>query len=141
MNHRIAPQSLHSGLQLPPWTDRPVSRTDIVRYQGASGDFDAAHHDDEHARRYGFPGAFSLGLLHAGILAGYAVRHFGAGNVRRYRIRFKGVIAIGAVLTYRGTVIGTREVDGVRLVDLELSCEDTDGRVVVAAEATFVVES
>jgi len=125
------------GLELEPWVDRAVTRTDIVRYQGASGDFDAAHHDDEHARSFGYPGVFSLGLLHAGILATYATRHFGVDCIRRYKVRFRDVVALGEVLTYRARVARKFERDGERIVELELSCERPDGRAVVQGDAAF----
>jgi acyl dehydratase len=125
------------GLELEPWVDRAVTRTDIVRYQGASGDFDAAHHDDGHARSFGYEGVFSLGLLHAGILSSYAVRHLGVDRIRRYKVRFKAVIALGEMLTYRGKVIKRYEQDGERLADFEFSCERPDGKSVVLGEATF----
>jgi acyl dehydratase len=130
-------QDVTAGLELEPWVDRAVTRTDIVRYQGASGDFDAAHHDDEHARSFGYEGVFSLGLLHGGILATYAVRHFGVDRIRRYKIRFKDVIALGEILTYRGKVTKCYERDGERLAEVELSCERADGKPVVQGEATF----
>ena len=46
-----------------------MTMTDIVRYQGASGDMNPMHHDDELARSAGYPEAFSVGMLSAGYLA------------------------------------------------------------------------
>jgi acyl dehydratase len=40
--------------------------TDVVRYQGASGDMNPMHHDDELARGAGYPEAFGVGMLGAG---------------------------------------------------------------------------
>ena len=54
---------ISAGQALPPRERRPVTRSDIVKYQGASGDFDAAHHDDDHARSFGFPGADEMGNM------------------------------------------------------------------------------
>jgi acyl dehydratase len=125
------------GLELKPWVDRAISRTDIVRYQGASGDFDAAHHDDAHARSFGYEGVFSLGLLHAGILSGFAIRHFGVDTIRRFKVRFKDVIALGEVLTYRGKIIKKYEEGTSRFADVELVCEHENGKPAVQGEATF----
>jgi acyl dehydratase len=111
-----------------------------VRYQGASGDFDAAHHDDAHARKFGFEGVFSLGLLHAGIMSGYAVRHFGVENIRKYRVRFKDIVHVGDVLTYRGTITRKRQAGRHRLVDVDLVCERAGSKPVIVGEATFVIE-
>ena len=129
---------ISEGQVLEPFTDTPVTRTEIVRYQGASGDFDPAHHDDEHARSSGYDGVFSLGLLHAGVLSIYAVKKFGAENIRRFRVRFRDVVWLGDELTYSGTVTKKYEVDGERRVDLDLACSRGD-RAVIKGDATFVV--
>ena len=131
-------EEIREGQDLAPFTDRPVTRTDIVRYQGASGDLDAAHHDDEHAQSFGYDGVFSLGLLHAGTLSVYAVKLFGAGNIRRYSVQFRDVVWLGDELTYSGTVTRKYEADGERRVDLALACSRGD-RAVIRGEATFVV--
>jgi acyl dehydratase len=130
---------IEEGMHCQPFVDEPVTRTDIVRYQGASGDFDAAHHDDEHARRFGFRGVFSLGMLHGGILASYACGLFGLENIRRYRLRFRDIIWPGDTLTYIARVVRKYEESGERRIDLELSCQRSEVDVPIRAEATFVV--
>src|SRR6267143_622023 len=122
-----------------PLVDEPVTRTDIVRYQGASGDFDAAHHDDDHARKFGFRCVFSLGMLHGGILASYACELFGPQNIRRYRMRFRDIIWVGDRLTYTAKVTRKYEESGELRIDLDLRCQRTPDDVPIKAEATFVV--
>jgi acyl dehydratase len=77
----------------------PISRTDIVRYVGASGDFNPIHHDEEFAQTAGFPTVFSVGMLQAGLLATYATDWLGARNLRRYVMRFKEQVWPGDELT------------------------------------------
>ena len=130
---------LKEGQAINPFTLPPVSRTDIVKYQGASGDFDAAHHDDAHARRFGYPGVFSLGMLHGGILGNYATSLFGAENIRRFRVRFRDIVYPGDELSYSGTIARKREEQGLRLVEVDLTCAKSDGSVAVSGNAVFVV--
>lgn len=92
-----------AGDVLPSFVDRPLSRTDIVAYQGASGDLNPIHHDDDHARAAGFAGAFSVGMLHAGILASYLGDLFGAAQITAFAVQFREVAWPGDVLTYGGT--------------------------------------
>jgi acyl dehydratase len=128
------------GTELTPWVAPPVTRTDIVRYQGASGDFDAAHHDDAHAQRFGYPGVFSLGMLHAGMLAGWLANYCPPDRIRRFHARFGAVVYPGDVLSYKGRVEQVRiEKDG-RWADLELACERRDGVVVTRAWASVLIE-
>src|SRR5690606_2000410 len=67
----------------------PLTTQMLVRYSGASGDFNPMHYDDVQARGAGYPSVFAHGMLSASILAGYAVDWLGAENVRRFRVRFR----------------------------------------------------
>lgn len=115
----------------------PLTRTDFVRYQGASGDMNPIHHDDEVARAAGFESVFSVGMLQAGILASYAADALGPGHVRRFKCRFQAQVWPGDVLRCTGVVARKYETDGERLVDMELDCRRQDGSVAVSAQATF----
>ena len=115
----------------------PLTMTDIVRYQGASGDLNPLHHDPEFARAGGFPGVISVGMLHAGILAAHAAAWLGPAAIRRVRLRFREQIWPGDVLTYRARVTEVREQDGHQQVDVDLACTRRDVPVVTGT-ATFV---
>jgi acyl dehydratase len=114
----------------------PLTLTDIVRYQYASGEDSVAHHDEVCARAEGFPTFFSVGMLHAGLLSTYAVCWFGPERVRRFDARFNDMIWPGDGLTYHGVVTAKREEGGRRLVDVALIC-DREGMTVTSATATF----
>ena len=79
--------------------------TDIVAYQYASGEDGPTHHDDGSARACGYPGIYSMGMLHGGALATYAVNWLGPDNIRRFKCRFVEMQFPGDVLTYRGWVV------------------------------------
>ena len=117
---------------LPPRTFGPITRTDIVRYQGASGDFNPIHHDEEFARRSGAPTVFSVGMLQAGFLASYCTELAGAGNVLDFEVRFRDRVWPGDVLTCRATAIDA----GPTRARLELVVERADGAVVASGRAT-----
>ncbi len=115
----------------------PLTRTDFVRYQGASGDFNPIHHDEEFARGSGFPTVFSVGMLQAGILASFATDWLGASNVRKFGVQFREQVWPGDELTCSATVVGLDEA--VRTVDLELLCTRQTGGTAIKGTATFVV--
>ena len=50
----------------------PLTRTDFVRYQGASGDMNPLHHDETFARAAGYDAPVAVGMLNAGLLGTYA---------------------------------------------------------------------
>jgi len=117
----------------------PITVTDIVRYQGASGDMNPSHHDDGFARGAGFPGMFAPGLLGAGYLAAWATEWLGADNVRRFGVRFRNQVWPGDHLTCSGAVTEVAEHDGLGVVELDLRCTRGDGDTVLEGWATFVV--
>jgi acyl dehydratase len=123
----------------PPLVVGPLSRTDLVRYQGASGDFNPIHHDEPFAHAAGLPAPLSLGMLQAGLLATWATDWLGAAGVRRFRVRFAERVFPGDTVTCSGEVVRQYTVDGESLVDLELCCSRQDGTVAVRGWATFVV--
>ncbi len=118
--------------------DTPLTITDFVRYQGASGDMNPVHHDTEFAQRAGFPTPFAVGMRQAGVLATYLTDHFGADAVRRLKVQWREQAWPGDVLTYRATIAGVREEDGQRLVDLEATVTRQTGGVHLQGWATFV---
>lgn len=125
----------------PPWTVGPATRTDFVRYQGASGDMNPIHHDEEFAKASGFPTSFAVGMWQAGLLGTYATNWLGAENVRSFRIRFLEQVWPGDILTCSAEILRSYLADDAdeRRVDLELTCVRQTGGKAVTVWATFVV--
>jgi acyl dehydratase len=117
----------------------PITMTDIVRYQGASGDMNPMHHDDELARSAGYPAAFSVGMLSAGYLAAACTDVYGTESVRRFRTRFRDLVWRGDSLTAIGSVRGHRDEEGEHRVLLDLALTTDAGGVAVEADAEFAV--
>lgn len=116
----------------------PLTVTDLVRYAGASGDFNPLHHDEGYARAAGLPGVMAHGMLSAGLLASFVTRWFGAGSVRRYKVRFREKVFPGDTLTAEGRVTGETTQQGERRLALELALKRQDGAVVVSGTAEVV---
>jgi acyl dehydratase len=117
----------------------PITMTDIVRYQGASGDFNPMHHDDELARAAGYPAAFSVGMLTAGYLASACTDVYGTETVRRFRTRFRDLVWRGDVLTAAGTIRREHVEDGERRVELDLTMTTDRGAVPITGVAEFAL--
>ncbi|MDQ1501742.1 MAG: hypothetical protein QOI86_5082 [Actinomycetota bacterium] len=130
---------LDVGTEGPTLEDKPLTVTDFVRYQGASGDMNPIHHDTEFARKAGFPQPFAVGMLQAGVLATWATDWLGAANVRRFKVQWREQAWPGDVLTYSGAVTAKREEDGQRLVDVEMAVTRQTGGTHLKGWATFVV--
>ena len=130
----IDPVALQVGDTLPELVDEPLTRTDFVRYQGASGDMNPIHHDEGYARSAGFPTVFAVGMLGAGILGTYVAELFGPENVRKFKVQFREQAWPDDVLTYTGTVVARRENE----LDLELAATRQTGSVHLRGWATVI---
>jgi acyl dehydratase len=125
------------GRALPERQFGPVTFTDIVRYQGASGDMNPMHHDDVLARTVGYPEAFGVGMLNAGYLATFCTDLFGTETVRRFRTRFRGLVWRGETLVATGHVLEAQRHGDRDRISVELTLATTEGRVVVEGLAEF----
>ena len=115
----------------------PVNRTDIVRYQGASGDFNPIHHDEPFATASGYPAPLGIGMFHAGMLCNWAAEWIGPERVRKTRVRWKEGVFPGDTLTFSGSIAKLHEVEGERFAEVEMACTKQTGAVAVQAWATF----
>lgn len=113
----------------------PVTRTQIVRFAGAGGDFNPMHHDEEFARAAGQPSVFAMGQLQAAMLARMASDWLGAANLRSLEVRFTAKVWPGDVLKLRGTVTERVNVDGHAHVRCALQATRAQGNDVVARGA------
>jgi len=127
------------GMEAPERTVGPLTRTDFVRYQGASGDFNPIHHDEEFAQSAGYPSVFSVGMLQAGILASFATDWLGPDNVRGFGVQFREQVWPGDTLVCTGKVVDRKEGEGERTVDLELLVTRQGGGAAIKGWATFAV--
>ena len=125
----------------PIFTHGPVTVTDLVRYAGASGDFNPLHHDDGYARASGLPGVMAHGMFSAGLLASFVTRWFGAGSVRRFKVRFRERVFPGDVLSAEGRVERVHATpQGVRRAELDLRLLRQDGVPVIVGSAEVALQ-
>jgi len=119
-----------------PAIDHQLTRTDLVMYAGASGDFNPMHHDEIAARAAGLPSVFGHGMFSAGLLATAITNYVGIGNLASYRMRFTKQTWPGEVLSTNVAVIEKRP--GNEIV-LECVLVNQDGEAKLQAEAVAVL--
>jgi acyl dehydratase len=71
-----------------PSVSHELTRTDLTRYAGASGDFNPMHHDDTKAAEAGLPSVFGHGMFSMGLLGRALTDYVGVGNLASYKVRF-----------------------------------------------------
>jgi len=118
-----------------------LTRTDLVKYAGASGDFNPMHHDEVKAVAAGQPSVFGHGMFSMGLLGTAVTDYVGVGNVRRFQVRFAKQTWPDEELRTDIVVTGTRTEGDVNLVDLDVRLHNADGEEKVVGEATAAIPS
>lgn len=120
-----------------PVVEHRLTRTDLVRYAGASGDFNPMHHDEVKAQKAGMPSVFGHGMLSMAIVGRALTDWLGADALRSFNVRFSKQTWPGNTLSTRIEVTGKRSADdpGRDLVDLSCELVNQDGDVVVSGTA------
>jgi acyl dehydratase len=104
-----------------------VTRTHIVKYAGAGGDFNPIHTDESFATSIGLPSVFAMGLMQGGYLARALTDWVGLGNLRLYKIRFTGQVWPGETIICKAIVKSKYSEQGEKRIDCELSVTNQEG--------------
>jgi acyl dehydratase len=118
-----------------------LSRTQLVMYSGASGDYNPLHTDDVYTKEVaGYPSVFAHGMLTMGLTGKMLTNYVGDGRLTKFGVRFTNQVWPGDTLTSTATVTELREEYGDKLVDLEVKTTNQDGTTVVSGYATAKVD-
>ena len=109
-----------------------LTRTQLVAYAGASGDFHPFHHDEIYATSHGFDQLFAHGMLTMGITGQALVAVFGPEGLDRYAADFLKPVWPGDTLS---TEIEVTAVDDDGTVVVDISTTDQHGTQVLRGTA------
>jgi acyl dehydratase len=105
-----------------------LTRESLVRYAGASGDFNPIHYRDDVAERVGLPGVLAHGMLTMGLSVETLVPWLGdAGRILEYGVRFTRPVVVDAedgATVHVVAKVAVIEDDAAR-IDLTVSAGDT----------------
>ncbi len=118
-----------------PEKSHELTRTDLVMYAGASGDFNPMHTDEVKAKEAGLPSVFGHGMFTAGMLATALTDYVGIGNLKSYKVRFTKQTWPGETLTAKIRIASKYEEDGEGRVDLECEVVNQDGEAKLSGVA------
>jgi acyl dehydratase len=105
-----------------------LTRTQIVMYAGASGDYNPLHTDEVYARQVGgYPSTFAHGLLSMGLTGRLITDWVEDAEVAAFSVRFSRQVWPGDTLTGTARVTTTREGS----VGLEVTTSNQDGQTVL----------
>jgi acyl dehydratase len=102
----------------------PLDRDTLVRYAGASGDFNPIHYRDDVAQSVGLPGVLAHGMLTMGLAVQPVVDRFGIAAVRDYQVRFTRPVPVppeGQVVLEVEAKVARLDPEGTARVDLTVT--------------------
>jgi len=118
-----------------------LSRTQIVQYAGASGDYNPLHSDEVYTTQVaGYPSVFAHGMLTMGMTGKMLTNYLGDGRLTKYGVRFTSQVWPGDTLTATATVDGLRAENGQHFVDLKVETTNQDGTVVLSGHASARID-
>jgi len=119
-----------------------LSRTQIVQYAGASGDYMPLHTDELYAREIaGYPGVFAHGMLSMGATGTMLTNWVGDGRLTQYSARFTRQVWPGDDLLAKATITNIIEENGEKLAEMDVLTTNQDGQVVISGKATARLDS
>ena len=114
-----------------------LSRTQIVMYAGASGDYNPVHTDEKFTKEIaGYPSVFAHGMLTMGMTGRMLTNYVGDGRLTKYGVRFTSQVWPGDTLNSTATVVDV--TDGI--VNLSVETTNQDGAVVLSGYAAARVD-
>ena len=114
-----------------------LSRTQIVMYAGASGDYNPVHTDEKFTKEIaGYPSVFAHGMLTMGMTGRMLTNYVGDGRLTKYGVRFTSQVWPGDTLNSTATVVDI--TDGI--VYLSVETTNQDGALVLSGYAAARVD-
>ncbi|HEY1673773.1 MAG TPA: MaoC family dehydratase [Streptosporangiaceae bacterium] len=141
MTAKVKYADVEPGTELAPQS-YPVTRLDLVKYAGASGDFNVIHWNERVATSVGLPNVIAHGMYTMAEAGRFASDWVGdPGAVVEFGVRFSSPVVVpddgqGATIQISGTV--EEKLDGNRVV-LALTARSGDTKVLTRARAVVVL--
>lgn len=111
----------------------PVTRLDLIRYAGASEDFNPIHTIDEEAEKAGLPGIIAHGMWTMGNLSKLFTPYHEEGFIEDYSVRFRDIVQLNDVLTLKAKLI---KIDPDKL-RFEATAVNQDQKIVIKGKIVF----
>ena len=124
-------EDVQVGDAIPKLVKSPVSHLQLVRYAGASGDFNPLHTDPKIGEMIGTGGIIAHGMLIMGFVGQLLSDYVGPTALRKFGVRFKAMTRIDDEITCTGTITEKYEADGEGRIAGKVQAADSNGDVKV----------
>ena len=125
-------EDVQVGDAIPKLVKSPISHLQLVRYAGASGDFNPLHTDPKIGESVGTGGIIGHGMLIMGFVGQMLSDYVGPTALRKFDVHFKGMTRLDDVITCTGTITEKYEADGEARIAGRVRATDQNDDVKVA---------
>ncbi len=132
-------KTLKVGDMLEPLIQKPISRSTLALFAGASGDHNPIHIDIDFAKSVGLDDVFAHGMLGMAYLGRFLTLFTDQKNLRSYSVRFSSITQVGAELKCSGKVTEIFEEKDEKFLKLELSATDQNNDVKLMGDAVIAL--
>lgn len=137
---RIQFNSYEVGAELPELRSEPIQQMTLVRYAGASGDFNPIHTDPDFAKSVGLGGTIAHGMFTMAQIGRMITSWAHPLQIRSFGVKFKGMARPGQVLVCTGTVKRKKEEDGSKLLTISVQAADASGEIKAAGDVVIAAD-
>ena len=119
---------------------RDLTRTQIVQYAGASGDYNPIHTDEVFAKEVvGYPSVFAHGMLTMGLTGKMLTNLVGDGNLKNFGVRFTNQVWPGDTLITKAVISNIKIESNKALVTLDVTTENQNKILVITGSASALI--
>ncbi|MCE5213020.1 MAG: hypothetical protein LLG40_15870 [Deltaproteobacteria bacterium] len=138
MNVAVKYNNIEVGSEMPEYVCDPLTRTHLVRYAGASGDFNPLHYDQTFVRTIGLKNVIAHGMLIMGIVSEAITSWIGLKNLKKFNVRFLNMTEPmdlddrektkdRATIIIKGKVVRKFEENGEQKFECDVTAQDALG--------------
>jgi acyl dehydratase len=113
----------------------PITRLELIKYAGASGDYNPIHTIDEEASKAGLSGVIAHGMLTMGRMARLFSPYLEQGFIEQFSTRFTGMVFVGDVITFQAEVKESGETNKV----FSVVAKNQKDQIVAKGNITFKI--
>ncbi|AMA74707.1 hypothetical protein ACH33_10525 [Aneurinibacillus sp. XH2] len=119
------------GTELPPLEKPPITRMQLIKFAGASGDFNPIHTVESVAQEAALGGVIAHGMLIMGFAGQALATWVPRASIKKFGVRFSAITRPGDQITVRGQLTAKEETDEGTFIKIKLQAVDQKGEVKV----------
>ena len=118
----------------------PICRLQLIKYSGASGDYNPIHLIDEAAQEAGLPGVIAHGMLTAATMGLPFSPYMEHGYITELEARFSGMVYVGDEITVGGQVSEREDLEEGCVYTFEVYASNGESTVASGTVSFLVFE-